>query len=238
MGETTTKSHNGLGGGEGAVGRMRVLLAEDHVMVRDGIRRILESERDIQVVGEASNGEEAVHLAANLAPDIVLMDVSMPRLDGIEATRRIKEVCHSTSVLILSAYDDDSFIFSALEAGAAGYLLKGARGSELVEALRAIYQGQSVLHPSVARKVLSRFQRLQDKPPADAQGPLTGRETEILKAAAKGASNREIGEVLGLSARTVQAHLGNIFNKLDVSSRTEAIVKALKQGLLSVEDLG
>jgi len=218
--------------------KIKILIADDHAVVREGTRRILEQERDMEVVGEAGDGEEAVNLATSLKPDVAIMDISMPKMDGIEATRRIKVVCPSINVLILSAYDDDQFIFSLLEAGAAGYLLKSIRSHELLDAVRAVYSGESVLHPSIARKVLNRFVSASGKPEGkEPSGMLSDREMEVLKLAAKGLSNQDIAEKLCLSIRTVQGHLGHIFNKLQVGSRTEAVVRALKAGWVTLDDV-
>jgi NarL family two-component system response regulator LiaR len=219
--------------------KIRILIADDHAVVREGTRRILEQEPDMEVVGEAGDGEEAVNLATSLKPDVAIVDVSMPKMDGIEATRRIKAACPSINVLILSAYDDDQFIFSLLEAGAAGYLLKSIRSRELLDAIRAVYSGESVLHPSIARKVLNRFVSTSDGPTETKEpwGVLSDREMEVLKLAAKGFSNQDIAEKLYLSIRTVQGHLGHIFNKLQVGSRTEAVVRALKEGWVTLDDV-
>ncbi len=219
--------------------KIRILIADDHVVVREGTRRVLEQEPDLEVVGEAGDGEEAVELAKSLKPDVAIIDVSMPKMDGIEATRRIKAACPSINVLILSAYDDDQFIFSLLEAGAAGYLLKTIRSRELLDAVRAVYSGESVLHPSIARKVLNRFVSATGKPAEgkESLGMLSEREMEVLKLAAKGLSNQDIAEKLCLSIRTVQGHLGHIFNKLQVGSRTEAVVRALKEGWVTLDDV-
>lgn len=220
------------------MGKIRILIADDHAVVREGTRRILEQELDIEVVGEAGDGEEAVNLATSLKPDVVIMDISMPKMDGIEATRLIKAACPTISVLALSAYDDDQFVFSLLEAGAAGYLLKSVRGRELLDAIRAVYSGESVLHPSIARKVLNRFVSASGKPEGkEPSGMLSDREMEVLKLAAKGLSNQDIAEKLCLSIRTVQGHLGHIFNKLQVGSRTEAVVRALKEGWVTLDDV-
>ena len=220
------------------MGKIRILIADDHAVVREGTRRILEQEPDMEVVGEAGDGEEAVNLATSLKPDVAIMDISMPKMDGIEATRLIKAACPSISVLALSAYDDDQFVFSLLEAGAAGYLLKSVRGRELLDAIRAVYSGESVLHPSIARKVLNRFVSASGKPEGkEPSGMLSDREMEVLKLAAKGLSNQDIAEKLCLSIRTVQGHLGHIFNKLQVGSRTEAVVRALKEGWVTLDDV-
>ena len=220
------------------MGKIRILIADDHAVVREGTRRILEQEPDMEVVGEAGDGEEAVNLATSLKPDVVIMDISMPKMDGIEATRLIKAACPSITVLALSAYDDDQFVFSLLEAGAAGYLLKSVRSRELLDAIRAVYSGESVLHPSIARKVLNRFVSASGKPEGkEISGMLSDREMEVLKLAAKGLSNQDIAEKLCLSIRTVQGHLGHIFNKLQVGSRTEAVVRALKEGWVTLDDV-
>lgn len=215
---------------------IRILIAEDHAVVREGTRRILEQNPGLQVVGEAADGREAVELVDRLRPDVAIIDIAMPQMNGIEATRQIKARRPTTSVLILSAYDDDQYVFALLEAGAAGYLLKDVRGSQLVDAVRAVYSGEAVLHPIIARKVLSRF--VKSGPDGNARAHLSGRELEVLRLAAAGHSNKEIGRALGLSARTVQVHLTHIFAKLNVASRTEAVIYGLRQGWLRLEDMG
>jgi NarL family two-component system response regulator LiaR len=218
--------------------KIKVLIADDHAVVRDGTRQILEQEPDLEVVAEAADGEEAVRLAGSSKPDVAIIDIAMPKVDGIEATKQIKALYPDITVLILSAYDDDQFVFSLLEAGAAGYLLKSVRGRELIDAVRQVYEGESVLHPAIARKVLNRFV----PPPGKTAGKkpmevLSEREIEVLRLATRGSSNQEIAKELCLSLRTVQAHLGHIFNKLQVSSRTEAVVRALKEGWVTLEDI-
>lgn len=217
--------------------KIRVLIADDHPVVREGTRRLLESESDIEVVGEASDGEEAVSQAARLQPDVAIIDIAMPRLNGIEATKQIKALLPATAVLILTAYDNDQYIIALLEAGAAGYLLKDARGHELVEGIRSVHSGESVLHPVIARKVLRRFVPSAQETKEGTLELLSERELQVLKLAAKGMSNKDIAEKLYLSVRTVQAHLSNIFNKLQVGSRTEAILHGLKEGWFSLEDI-
>ncbi len=218
--------------------KIKILIADDHALVREGTRQILEQEPDLIVVAEAGDGEEAVRLAGTFKPDVAIIDIAMPKLDGIEATKQIKALYPTIAVLILSAYDDDQFVFSLLEAGAAGYLLKSVRGHELMDAVRAVYAGESVLHPSIARKVLNRFasvsRGLREQKPLEI---LTEREMEVLRLATRGLSNQDIASELSLSLRTVQAHLGHIFNKLQVSSRTEAVVRALKEGWITLEDI-
>ena len=218
--------------------RIRILIADDHALVRDGTRRILEAEQDMEVIAEAIDGEEAVQLATELKPDIVLMDIAMPKVDGIAATKQIKHECPDVNVLILSAYDDDQFVFRLLQAGAAGYLLKSVHSQELVAGVRAVNHGESVLHPAIARKVLSRFV-LTSRKPADTRttGGLTEREIEFLKLMTRGLSNKEIAGEVNLSIRTVQGCLGQIFKKLGVGSRTEAVIYALKEELVTLEDV-
>lgn len=220
------------------MGNIKILIADDHAVVREGTHQILEQEADMDVVAEAADGEEAVKLAGSSKPDVAIIDIAMPKLDGIEATKQIKTLYPAIAVLILTAYDDDQFVFSLLEAGAAGYLLKSVRGSELIEAVRAVYVGESVLHPAIARKVLNRFVPVSGQP--QRQKPtevVSEREMEILKLATRGLSNQDIANELRLSLRTVQAHLGHIFNKLQVGSRTEAVVRALKDGWITLDDI-
>jgi NarL family two-component system response regulator LiaR len=218
--------------------KIKILIADDHAVVRDGTRQILEHEPDMHVVAEAADGEEAVRLAGSSHPDVAIIDIAMPKVDGIEATRRIKSLYPDIAVLILSAYDDDQFVFGLLEAGAAGYLLKSVRGRELVDAVRQVYGGESVLHPAIARKVLNRFVPSEGKPAGQKPSEvLSERELEVMRLATRGLSNQEIANTLFLSLRTVQAHLGHIFNKLQVSSRTEAVVRALKEGWVTLDDV-
>ena len=220
------------------MGKIRVLIADDHAVVREGTRRILEQETDLTVVAEAGDGEEAVRLAGAFRPDVIIVDIAMPKLNGIQATRQIKALYPTIAVLILTAYDDDQFVFSFLEAGAAGYLLKSVRGRELIDAVRAVHAGESVLHPAIARKVLNRFVPASGKP-ASQEPPelLSRREMDVLKLAARGLRNEDIANKLCLSLRTVQGHLNHIFNKLEVSSRTEAVVRALKESWITLDDL-
>jgi len=217
---------------------INVLLAEDHVITRQGIRRLIEDEKGVKVIGEASDGEEAVQMATDLKPDIIIMDIAMPKLNGIEATRQIKLISPRTAVLILSAYDDDEYVFALLKVGAAGYLLKNVSGDELTRAIRAVYKGEPVLDPIVARKVMNYFKlpgkmRGLEKPSEH----LSNREADILKLAARGMTNKDIADKLHLSNRTVEGHLRTIFNKLGVGSRTEAVLFGLRKGWFTLEEL-
>ena len=218
--------------------KIRIVIAEDHAFVRESTRQLLASQPDMEVVGEAADGLQAVEMVERARPDVAIVDIAMPKLNGIEATRRIKTQFPQTKVLILTAYDDDQYIFALLEAGAAGYVLKNIRSGELVEAVRAVYAGESVLHPAVARKVLARLVPSRAAPGEAAPEPLTEREREILLLAARGLRNKEIARQLSLSSRTVQIHLSHIFEKLGVASRTEAVVRGLRLGWLRLEDLG
>ena len=217
--------------------RINILIADDHAVVREGTRKILEHEPDFAVVAEAADGQEAVRLAGATLPDVAIIDVAMPGVNGLEATRQIKQRYPAVAVLILSAFDDDQFVFGLLEAGAAGYLLKSIPGRELVEAIRRVNAGESVLHPSIARKVLNRFTAAASPAHRDETAEvLTERVTEVLQMCTWGLSNQEIADRLVLSLHTVQAHLGHIFNKLNVGSRTEAVVCGLRRGWVTLEE--
>ena len=216
--------------------KIGVLLAEDHIVMREGIRELIQREKDIEVVGEASNGQEAVEMAGQLKPDLVLMDISMPGLNGIEATRQIKESWPSISVLVLTAYDNEEFIFAVLEAKAAGYLLKNVRGQELLSAIRAVHQGESVLHPEIAEKVLARLRPGRQQPARKIEPFLSRRELQVVELGARGLANKQIADRLSLSERTVQTHWRNIFSKLGVGSRIEAILYCLRKEWTALEE--
>jgi NarL family two-component system response regulator LiaR len=219
-----------------AVERIKVVVADDHLVLREGIRNLLEDQPDIELVGEAANGLEAVAVVRATEPDVVLMDVVMPRVTGIEATKQIKKLNPGTAVLILSGYDDDRYVLGLLEAGAAGYLLKSASGDEVVNAIRTVYAGESVMHPSVTRRLLARASRSTGYvAQTEDSEPLTQRELEVLGLAAKGLGNKQIANELGLSVPTVKSHLVNIFNKLGVASRTEAVLFGLRAGWLDLQ---
>jgi NarL family two-component system response regulator LiaR len=217
--------------------KIRVLIADDHALLREAMRNLLDRQEDMEVVGEASNGEEAVALSLKTRPDIAVIDIVMPKLNGIEASKEIKKVSPGTAIIILTAYDDPQYVLGLLEAGAAGYLLKSARGRDVVAAIRAVREGESVLHPSIIALLLKRAMGLQveeDKP--GTRESLTEREIEVLKLAAQGMSNKEIAERLSVTVRTVKAHISNLFAKMDVASRTEAILKAVREGWLDLDD--
>ena len=219
--------------------RIRVLLVDDHPLFRAGVgQRLHDHDQDLEIVGEAGNSWQAQELVARLAPDVVLLDIAMPGENGIDATRAIKEIAPAAVVIILSLYDDVQYVEAALEAGAAGYFLKTVKGSDLATAVRSAHQGDTVLGPEVAEKVFGRLQprlRGADQPAAWQQP--SPRETEVLALVARGAANKEIAKSMGLSVRTVEAHLRNIFAKLLVGSRTEAVVFAVKAGLLRLEEV-
>lgn len=218
--------------------KITILLAEDHTLVRQGICQFLEREKDLEVVGEASDGEEAVRLAKQLKPDVIIMDIAMPKLNGIEATKQIKQLPFSTHILILTAYDYEEYVFPILEAGAVGYLLKDMNANELIGAIHTVYKGESILHPAVARKLIEQFRDSSVKYGREqALDLLSEREAEVLKMVAKGMSNKEIAKELFLSVHTVESHLGSTFSKLGVCSRLEATTEALKRGWFTLEDL-
>jgi len=220
------------------VKKITILLAEDHVVVRESIHQSLEREANFTVVGEAGDGEEAVRMARELKPDVIVMDISLPKINGIEATKQIKAFQPSAIVLGLTAYDYEQYIFPLLDAGAAGYLLKDISSRELINAIQTVYRGEAVLHPAIARKVLERYRRTKEGGEKEHEpDSLTERETAVLKMAAKGMSNSEIAEELCLSVRTIESHLGSIFNKLGVGSRTEAVIEAMRRGRFTLEEL-
>jgi DNA-binding NarL/FixJ family response regulator len=214
---------------------IRVLLADDHVLVRQGIRQFLEDEDDIEVIAEADNGSEAVRLAEEREPDVAVLDIRMPEMTGVEATRRIKAQAPQVRVLILTAYDDDPYVFALLQAGADGYVLKTAPAEELVRAVRTVHGGSPALSAEITIKVIQQVTAGRPTGAVEQVEPLTERELDALRLAARGMTNREIGHDLGISHRTVQGHLASVYEKLGVSSRTEAVTEALKRGWIVIE---
>jgi len=208
---------------------IRVVIADDHNVVRKGIRDLLSDEDDIAVVGEARNGHEAVDLATGLLPDVVVMDIAMPEMTGVEATRQIRALAPGVRVLVLTAYEDDPYIYGLLDAGASGYILKTAESREIVRAVRATAAGQSAIDPAVAPRLIA---RLTQRPAGG--DTLTERELEVLRRAARGLTNKQIGADLQISDRTVQNHLANIYAKLGVASRTEAVTAGLQRQLIKL----
>jgi DNA-binding NarL/FixJ family response regulator len=210
--------------------KMKILIADDHPVVREGLVTMLSRENDIEVVGEAQNGKVAIEKARELKPDIVLMDLRMPEVDGIEAIRRIKSENPQVKFIVLTTYDNDEYIFKGIEAGARAYLLKDAPRAELFKAIRAVSRGESLIEPAIAGKVLDRFAELSRQ----TQSPeaLSERELEVLTLIAKGTSNKSIATNLNIGESTVKTHIQSIFHKLNVSDRTEAVTEAIKKGIV------
>jgi DNA-binding NarL/FixJ family response regulator len=213
---------------------IRVLIADDQALVRGGFRVILDSEPDIEVIGEAEDGEQATTLAASLAPDVVLMDIRMPGTDGIEATRRLLETEKPPHVLILTTFDHDEFLYDAIHAGASGFLLKNVSPSHLAHAVRTVASGDALLDPTLTRKLLDEFSK---RPAPGARAPdrldeLTDRELDVLRLLARGLSNTEIAHALFLSAATIKTHVSNILAKLHLHDRVQAVVLAYETGLI------
>jgi NarL family two-component system response regulator LiaR len=213
---------------------IRVMIVDDHAIVRKGIRALLSTERDLEIIGEASDGAEAVVQAQALRPDVILMDLVMPKLDGIEATRQIAAHQAGTRILVLTSFAADDKVFPAIKAGALGYLLKDTGPEELVRAIHQVHRGEPTLEPSIACKVLGELSHPPQAPLT--VDPLTERELEVLRLVAQGKSNKEIAEQLVIADMTVRAHVSNILSKLHLASRTQAALFALRKGLASLED--
>jgi len=210
-----------------------VMLIDDHRVVRQGLRDFLELQSDIEVIGEASSGEEGVQMARDLLPDVVLMDLVMPGIDGVETTRRVRNASPSTKVIVLTSFTDDAKVFPAIKAGAISYLLKDISPEELAHAIRAAQRNEAVLHPEVAAKLMQEFAT-----PRSADAPveqLTSRELEVLRLIAKGMSNKEIADTLIVSEKTIKTHVSNILSKLHLADRTQAAIYALKQRIVPME---
>jgi NarL family two-component system response regulator LiaR len=212
---------------------IRVLIVDDHTIVRKGIRALLAEIEGIEVVGEADNGQEAIAQAETLHPDVILMDLSMPKMDGIEATRQIKASQPESHILVMTSFAADDKVFPAIKAGALGYLLKESAPEDLVQAIRQIHRGESSLHPTIARKVLQEITHPADRPPTP--NPLTEREAEVLRLVAQGLSNQDIAKKLNISDPTVRTHVSNILGKLHLATRIQAALYALREGLVSLD---
>lgn len=210
---------------------IHLLIAEDSTAARTGLKALLKSVSDIQLVGEATTGDEAIHLAERLQPDVILMDLRMPDVNGIEATRQIVRTSPHIAVLIMTMYDDDDSVFAAMQAGARGYLLKGASKSEMLRAIRDVVSGAAIFSPAIARRMMGYFKQIQNQPLANVFPELTQREREVLSLVAQEHSNQEIADALSLSPKTVRNYMSNIFSKLQVADRAGAILKARKAGM-------
>lgn len=218
--------------------KTRIMLADDHPLLRQALRNVLEKQPDFEVIAEVSDGEEAVKLATEVVPDVVIMDISMPKLNGLEATKQIKASCPSIAILVLTVHSDNEHILSILQAGAGGYLTKSVYGEEVIHAVRALTSGETVLSPPVSQQVIKYAVQHIIKPVSlDTGDKISGRELEVLRLAAKGISNKDIAAKLDLSLRTVKGYLADVFLKLNVASRTEAVIVGLQKGIISLDDI-
>lgn len=215
---------------------IRILIADDHAIVREGLRALIDTKPDMELVGEAADGVEAVLKARSLQPDVILLDLVMPRKDGIEAIGEIKRENPEARILVLTSFAEDEKVFPAIQAGALGYLLKDSSPQELLKAIREVYRGESSLHPAIARKLIRELNRPSDLPAIEE--PLTEREVEVLILVARGLSNQEIAERLVVSERTVRTHVSNILGKLHLANRTQAALYAVREGLAGLDTKG
>ena len=215
---------------------IRILIADDHAIVREGLRALIDTKPDMELVGEAADGVEAVLKARSLQPDVILLDLVMPRKDGIEAIGEIKRENPEARILVLTSFAEDEKVFPAIQAGALGYLLKDSSPQELLQAIREVYRGESSLHPTIARKLIRELNRPSDLPATEE--PLTEREVEVLSLVARGLSNQEIAERLVVSERTVRTHVSNILGKLHLANRTQAALYAVREGLAGLDTKG
>jgi NarL family two-component system response regulator LiaR len=214
--------------------RIRVLVTDDHDIVREGLRAVIESKPDMELVGEASDGQEAVRQTRALQPDVILMDLVMPRLDGIQAIKEIRSFSPEARILVLTSFGEDGRVISAIRAGALGYLLKDSSPHELVEAIRCVHRGEPSVHPAVARTLFLRYR--QGRPTHPAPDVLSEREIEVLQLVAQGLSNRDIADELNIVEGTVRFHVGNILSKLELENRAQAVLYALREGLATIEE--
>jgi DNA-binding NarL/FixJ family response regulator len=215
--------------------KIRVLIADDHTLFRKGVRKMLEAEADMEVAGEAGTGREALELARRLMPDVVLMDITMPEMDGIEATRNLCREMPHAGVVFVTMFEDDESVIKGLQAGGRGYILKDSDPQTMLRAIRAVAGGESLLGPTVALKVMRQFSAL-DKGRSQLAGELTAREMEVLQAIAGGLSNKEIAGKLTISEKTVKNHINNIFSKLHLFDRTQAMLFAIRKGLVKIDE--
>ena len=212
---------------------IRLLICDDHAVVRRGLRSLVGVKSEMELVGEAVDGEEAVAMAKKLKPDVIIMDLIMPRKDGVAAITEIKKKDHDAKILVLTSFSDDKNVFSAIKAGASGYLLKDSSPEDLLQAIDDVYHGKSSLHPVIAQKVIHEMHQPSDLPPTD--DPLSEREVEVLRNVAQGMSNQQIAQTLKIKEGTVRIHVGNILNKLQLANRTQAALYALREGLAELE---
>ncbi len=220
--------------------KIRVLIADDHRVVREGLGAILKTKSDIDVVGEATNGIEAVQAAKSLKPDVILMDISMPQMNGVEATRLIKKERPQIGIVALTMHDDDPTIFDLIRAGVNGYLLKDSDSVDIVKAIRSIYKGESMIHPYIAKKILLELSQKEERRKEEKSGKehrLSAREIEVLQRVATGKTNKEIAGDLTLSEKTIKNHVRNIFHKMQVYDRTEAAIKGIKEGIIHLDQM-
>jgi DNA-binding NarL/FixJ family response regulator len=216
--------------------RIRIVLAEDHSLMREGTHRILDQYPEFEVVGEAEDGQQALELIERTKPDVAVLDIRMPKLNGVEVVRRLKSCCPDTKTLMLTAYDDDDYVFTLMEAGASGYLLKTANAKELVDSVRSVYSGEPVLHPAIAMKIARLWAQRGTAAKQGSPEQLSPRELEILDLAARGLRNKAIADKLCISIRTVEGHFNSIFTKLGVFSRVEAVLEAISRHLVNLNE--